>query len=88
MQVYQCILEITGLCNSFNSVIESRSDLSLTPQDKEKMDRITKDFNRQASYFFRIVSSVHSHQSSSHLAQLLLRIDYNKYFSTAMAHHT
>lgn len=42
----------------------------------------TQDFKRQSSLFFKIVSSVKNHHSAPHLAQLLLRVDYNKYFST------
>ena len=38
-------------------------------------------FDRQASFLFTILSGVHSHQSSPHLAQLLLRVDYNGFFS-------
>ena len=41
-----------------------------------------QDFKRQSSLFFKIISSIKSHHSSPHLAQLLLRVDYNKYFST------
>ena len=43
---------------------------------------VSQAFRRQTSLFFKIVSGVKSHHSAPHLAQLLLRLDYNKHFST------
>ena len=39
-------------------------------------------FSRQSSLLFRILSNVKASLSSPHLTQLLLRIDYNKFFSS------
>nr|KAG5690685.1 hypothetical protein BaRGS_013471 [Batillaria attramentaria] len=41
------------------------------------------NFQRQSSILFRILSSVSSHNASPHLTQLLLRLDFNKYYTTA-----
>ena len=38
-------------------------------------------FSRQSGLLFKLLSSLRNHHSGSHLAQLLLRIDYNRYFS-------
>ncbi|XP_067871650.1 gamma-tubulin complex component 4 isoform X3 [Heterodontus francisci] len=38
-------------------------------------------FSRQSSLLFKILSSVRNHQINSDLAQLLLRLDYNKYYT-------
>ncbi|XP_044300831.1 gamma-tubulin complex component 4 isoform X2 [Varanus komodoensis] len=40
-------------------------------------------FSCQSSLLFKILSSVHNHQINSDLAQLLLRLDYNKYYTQA-----
>ncbi|XP_017712947.1 gamma-tubulin complex component 4 isoform X9 [Rhinopithecus roxellana] len=40
-------------------------------------------FSRQSSLLFKILSSVRNHQINSDLAQLLLRLDYNKYYTQA-----
>ena len=40
-----------------------------------------QSFRRQSNLLFKILSNVKSHQASPHLSQLLLRIDFNKYFS-------
>ena len=45
--------------------------------------RYFQNFQRQSNLLFKILSSVRSHQASPHLAQLLLRIDFNKYFTNA-----
>lgn len=38
-------------------------------------------FSRQSFLLFKILSSVRNHQINSDLAQLLLRLDYNKYYT-------
>lgn len=81
-QVSHCLKEILELCYSFTSLLQWRDDLTLSSKDWEEIDRIAKDFKRQSSLFFQIVSSYKSHHSAPHLAQLLLRVDYNKYFSS------
>ena len=40
-----------------------------------------QSFQQQSNLLFTILSSVRSHNTSSHLAQLLLRLDYNRYYS-------
>lgn len=40
-------------------------------------------FRRQSSLLFKILSTVRNHQINSDLAQLLLRLDYNKYYTQA-----
>lgn len=70
------------LCNSFSSLLQGSKDLVLTSREQAQIKSISKDFNRQSYLFFDIVSGVKVHGSAPHLAQLLLRVDYNKYFST------
>ena len=58
--------------------------------DAEKMDtnfeeafwKIKHNFERQSSRVFSLLSNFkNTHQSAPYLAQLLLRIDYNYYFT-------
>ena len=44
---------------------------------------VFQEFQRQSNLLFTILSGVRHHQSSPHLTQLLLRLDYNKYFTQA-----
>lgn len=41
----------------------------------------SQGFSRQSFLLFKILSSVRNHQINSDLAQLLLRLDYNKYYT-------
>ena len=44
---------------------------------------LQQDFHRHASLLFRLLSDVKSHHHSPHLSQMMLRIDYNKFFSSS-----
>ncbi|XP_065836885.1 gamma-tubulin complex component 4-like [Oscarella lobularis] len=55
--------------------------LQLTERDLAQAGKIGKAFERQSSLLFKILCSVQTRQSSSHLAQFLLKIDYNFFFS-------
>ena len=70
------------LCNGLSALLLVSKTLILGPREQAEVQRITKDFHRHSSLFFEIVSGVKVHASAPHLAQLLLRVDYNKYFST------
>jgi len=71
------------LCSSYGSLLQGSKNLVLSSREQNEVSRNSKDFSRQSSLFFEIVSGVKVHSSAPHLAQLLLRVDYNKYFSTA-----
>ena len=70
------------LCNAFSALLQGSPDLVLTGRDQGEVTRISEEFSRQASLFFDIVSGIKVHGCAPHLAQLLLRVDYNKYFSS------
>lgn len=69
------------LCNMFSSLLQGSSNLDLAAAELREVTRISEEFNKQASLFFDIVSGIKIHGCAPHLAQLLLRVDYNKYFS-------
>ncbi|XP_066274429.1 gamma-tubulin complex component 4-like [Branchiostoma lanceolatum] len=80
--VFHCLNEILDQCHNF-AMLVSLSPGALNERQLELLDTIAKDFSRQSNLLFKILSSVRSHQASPYLAQLLLRVDYNKYFSQA-----
>ena len=47
-----------------------------------KFEEVALNFSRQSSLLFKLLSSIKNRQIGSQLSQLLLRIDYNRYFST------
>ncbi|RXM94212.1 Gamma-tubulin complex component 4 [Acipenser ruthenus] len=80
--VFHCLNEILELCHSFCSLVSQ----NLGPLDERgtaQLDILVKGFSRQSSLLFKILSSVRNHQINSDLAQLLLRLDYNKYYTQA-----
>ncbi|XP_077173905.1 gamma-tubulin complex component 4 isoform X2 [Paroedura picta] len=79
---FHCLNEILDLCHSFCSLIGH----NLGPLDERgatQLSILAKGFSSQSSLLFKILSSVHNHQINSDLAQLLLRLDYNKYYTQA-----
>uniref|UniRef100_A0A8V0X241 Gamma-tubulin complex component n=1 Tax=Gallus gallus TaxID=9031 RepID=A0A8V0X241_CHICK len=80
--VFHCLNEILDICHSFCSLVSQ----NLGPLDERgaaQLSILVKGFSRQSSLLFKILSSVRNHQINSDLAQLLLRLDYNKYYTQA-----
>uniref|UniRef100_A0A7N6BXF3 Gamma-tubulin complex component n=1 Tax=Anabas testudineus TaxID=64144 RepID=A0A7N6BXF3_ANATE len=80
--VFHCLNEILELCHNFCSLV-CQSVSSLDERGTSQLDFLVKGFRRQSSLLFKILSSVRNHQINSDLAQLLLRLDYNKYYTQA-----
>lgn len=55
----------------------------VSPEEWQLESFSLQGFSRQSSLLFKILSSVRNHQINSDLAQLLLRLDYNKYYTQA-----
>ncbi|KAL5004702.1 hypothetical protein ScPMuIL_018158 [Solemya velum] len=81
--VSHCLSEILDQCTSFCKLVMTMdtSNSSLADREVQQLETITKNFRRQSNLLFKILSSVRSHNASPHLAQLLLRLDFNKYFT-------
>jgi gamma-tubulin complex component 4 len=79
--VSSCLTEILDICTSFCAVVHS-TQLSFTDRDKSQISLLARDFDRQSSLLLRLLTSMKNHQHSPHLAQMMLRVDYNKFFST------
>lgn len=78
--VSHCLHELLDTCHNFSSLVSQTATMG-HERELEQLETLAKTFQRQSNLLFRILSSVRSHQASPHLAQLLLRIDFNKYFS-------
>ena len=75
--VNQCLTEMLHCCLQYCKLVDLQGD-SKSP----KFEELATNFSRQSSLLFKLLSSIKSRQTGSQLAQLLLRIDYNRYFST------
>ncbi|XP_072348857.1 gamma-tubulin complex component 4 isoform X8 [Scyliorhinus torazame] len=80
--VFHCLNEILELCHNFCSLV-SQNPGPLDDRGTSQLELLVTGFSRQSSLLFKILSSVRNHQINSDLAQLLLRLDYNKYYTQA-----
>ncbi|CAD5116396.1 DgyrCDS5290 [Dimorphilus gyrociliatus] len=80
--ISNCIRTILDLCLAYTKLIKKSGEF-VTDSDNEFLSSITKSFERQTKILVQILSDVRNHGSSPHIRQLLLRIDYNRFFSSA-----
>ncbi|KAK3797703.1 hypothetical protein RRG08_054720 [Elysia crispata] len=78
--VSSCLYEILDQCSAFYRLFISAQN-PMTEKETENLQSITLSFQRHSSLLFRILSGVHVQSSHPHLAQLLLRLDFNKFFT-------
>lgn len=78
--VAHCLYEILDQCSVFTALVV-RCESPMSHKDIAQLETIAKNLQRQSGFLFKLLSSVRSSSSSPHLAQLLLRLDFNKFFS-------
>ncbi|KAJ8304037.1 hypothetical protein KUTeg_017620 [Tegillarca granosa] len=83
--VLRCLHEILDQCGAFSRLL-AICDSPMSARHLSQLENIAKNFQRQSNLLFKILSSVRSHNASPHLAQLLLRLDFNRYFTIAGGH--
>jgi len=79
-KVYASLNKVLNICMQLCELINTNRD-HWQDMDISRVDQLSKEFHLHSSLLFRMLSSVHSHQTSAHLAQLLLRVDFNKFFT-------
>ncbi|XP_053721406.1 gamma-tubulin complex component 4 [Synchiropus splendidus] len=80
--VFHCLNEIIELCQNF-CLLVNQCVAPLDERGMAQLDLLGKGFKRQSFLLFTILSRVRNSQINSDLAQLLLRLDYNKYYTHA-----
>ncbi len=75
--VNQCLTELLHCCLTYCQMVQVHGDIK-----GSKLEQVSENFARQSSLLFKLLTSIKSRQTGSQLAQLLLRIDFNRYFST------
>ncbi|XP_065059510.1 gamma-tubulin complex component 4-like [Rhopilema esculentum] len=78
--VFNTLGEVLKISRMFSEVVTMNVD-KWTEREQSRSEELGKAFEQHSLLLFKILSSVRSHQVSPHLAQLLLRIDFNKFFS-------
>ncbi|KAK0055312.1 gamma-tubulin complex component 4 [Biomphalaria pfeifferi] len=78
--VFACLLEILDQCSQFCRLLIA-SDNQMSNKDMQQLQSIKLNFQRNSSLLFKILSGVRSQSARPHLSQLLLRLDFNKYYT-------
>lgn len=78
--VAHCLYEILDMCTAFTSLVV-RCETPMSHKDALQLESVAKNLQHHSKLLFKILSSVRSNSSNPHLAQLLLRLDFNKFFS-------
>lgn len=79
-KVFSILNKSLQICMSFCELVKMSKD-HWEEKEKTKTIELETIFEKQTSLLFKILSNARIHQTSPHLAQLLLRIDFNKYFT-------
>ncbi|KNC56339.1 tubulin [Thecamonas trahens ATCC 50062] len=85
--VYSTLLQLFDTCIQYARLLMTAASSSAAagagiPASREAA--LSKAFDRQSHFLFTVLSGVKQVHAAPHLAQLLLRIDFNRHFSSAM----
>ncbi|KAH9499205.1 Gamma-tubulin complex component 4 [Bulinus truncatus] len=80
--VFSCLQEILDLCLQFCRLLIAFEN-PVSDKDLQHLQTIKLNFQRNSSLLFKILSGVRSQSARPHLAQLLLRLDFNKFYTNA-----
>jgi gamma-tubulin complex component 4 len=81
--VNHCLSELLKVCQQY---CDFTNDINPTKSEEESnednfIENLALNFSRQSGLLFKFLSSIQNRTTGTQLAQLLLRIDYNRYFS-------
>jgi len=80
--VSSCLYEILEQCSLFCRLLIAAENNSSGDKDEQQIKTITSNFKKHSHLLFQVLSSVRSQSARPHLAQLLLRLDFNKFFTS------
>jgi hypothetical protein len=79
----QCFLHVPKIVRAVQEIARVSIELCTALETGDNIDELRRRFESESHLIFKILSSIKNQHSS--LGQLLLRLDYNKYFSKARA---
>ena len=81
--VNHCLSELLKVCQQYCDYIKGvNPTISKDDMNPDKfVASLALNFSRQSGLLFKLLTSIQSRTTGTKLAQLLLRIDYNRYFS-------
>lgn len=84
--VTQCLSQLMALCFQFSEMVRLVEREKCRAEEFDlKIGQLQKNFQRLSAHLFNILSNVQTQLSagSPHLGQLLLRLDFNKFYSSS-----
>lgn len=82
--VFRSLLGVLDICQQFCEVVTASiqsGTISAKEIIEDRVQQLAKEFERQSSLLFHTLSAVCNQQCNPHLAQFLLLLDYNKYYT-------
>ena len=90
----QCFLQTASVASALHQIFQlcltvcemlANAEAGGRPEAdyRARLASISREFARQSAFLFAFLSNMASPQQSPHLAQLLLRLNYNEYFKKA-----
>nr|XP_002121664.1 gamma-tubulin complex component 4-like [Ciona intestinalis] len=76
------LIEILDICHQFCELMTASPLLHSKEHIPQQVQELWKLFSNKAVVFFQVLTRVCTHQGNPHVAQLTLRLDYNRYFSS------
>lgn len=78
--VSSCLYEILDQCSLFCRILVAAENNTSGSKDEKQIKSITSNFKKHSTLLFQVLSR--SQSARPHLAQLLLRLDFNKFFTS------
>uniref|UniRef100_H2YWD4 Gamma-tubulin complex component n=1 Tax=Ciona savignyi TaxID=51511 RepID=H2YWD4_CIOSA len=75
------LIEILDICQQFCDLMFTSTLLQSKEHIPIQVEKLWTLFSNKTLIFFQVLTRVCTHQSNPHVAQLTLRLDYNRYFS-------
>ena len=82
--VNHCLSELLKVCRQYCDYMSGTNAAMISKEDtnaEKFIDNLALNFSRQSGLLFKLLTSIQSRTTGTKLAQLLLRIDFNRYFS-------
>ena len=82
--VCKSLIGILDICQQFCDVVLT-SNLTVSKQSVSvQIEKLWKSYSDNIFMFFQVLTGICSNQCNPHIAQLTLRMDYNKYFTSTI----
>ncbi|XP_076806499.1 gamma-tubulin complex component 4-like [Clavelina lepadiformis] len=79
------LIEILDLCQKFCNVVITSSLLVSKEDVFSQVSKIWETYNKKTFVFFQVLNGVCTNQCNPHIAQLTLRLDYNRFYSAMIS---